>query len=81
VLEVEGWDGQSLPYTEELAHQMDQAYVQSGTTTAGFISGKQSIDHNTWEIAYTSVPPDAASTDLLLRWPGNPTLLLHPAGG
>jgi hypothetical protein len=81
VLRVTGWDGQSLPYTEEFAHQMDQAYVQAGTQTAGFTKGRQSFDQNSWEIAYVPVPASAAGEDLLLRWPGNPTMLLHPAGG
>jgi hypothetical protein len=79
VLRVTGWDGQSLPYTEELAHQMDQAYVQSGDRSAGFTKAKQSFDQNSWEIAYVAVP--ASTRDLLLRWPGNPTLQLHPSGG
>lgn len=81
VLRVSGWDGQPLPYTEQLAHQMDQAYVRSGTQSAGFTKAKQSPDQNTWDIAYVPVPAAASAEDLLLRWPGNPTLLLHPAGG
>jgi hypothetical protein len=81
VLRVSGWDGQPLPYTEELAHQMDQALVRSGTHSAGFTKAKQSTDQNSWDIAYVPVPASATAADLLLRWPGNPTLLLHPAGG
>lgn len=80
VITVHEWNGGNLPYTEDFAHQMDQAYVQAGDVSAGFTKAKQSFDHSTWEIGYVPVPATAAAGDLLLRWPGNPTLLLHPAG-
>lgn len=81
VLTVEGWDGAPLPYTEKFAHQMDQAHVRSGASAAGFTKAQQSPDQSSWEIAYVPVPASAREQDLLLRWPGNPTILLHPAGG
>ena len=78
VLKVREWNGGNLPYTEEFARQMDRAYVQAGEQTAGFTKGNQSFDQSTWEIAYIPLPASAVEGEVLLRWPGNPTMLLHP---
>lgn len=78
VLKVREWNGGNLPYTEEFARQMDRAYVQADEQTAGFTKANQSFDQSTWEIAYIPLPVSAVEGEVLLRWPGNPTMLLHP---